>query len=372
MPAPLDPARGTAHWNSKLTEEKVTEIRRLAMTDRRNSNRVLAERFEVSPALIGLVVTGKIWAHVPMPIVDPADVVVAGASVRVAIKEITPEMVEPCRDRFWQMADRSNPDGCWLWTGRLSSMKKGFFSISKHPNLLAQRVAWVLTNNASPGEQNVINLCSEPRCVNPAHLMLGTLAESTANRIDKGRVVLKKEVEPKLHRPIKPLNIKEAWKRAPAFFLYVDRSAGPSACWPWVGATGGSNPGAKCGIFGVRPNGLHQASRIAYALHHGVDPGQLFVCHTCDNRMCVNPAHLFLGTPKDNMDDMRAKGRAKPGTPQRGEASHKAKITEEIVRTIRDEYGRRLATQRELAARFALSTRQIWMIVARRSWAHVV
>jgi len=55
------------------------------------------------------------------------------------------------------------------------------------------------------------------------------------------------------------------------------------------------------------------AHRVSYAVHYGVDPLSLMVCHTCDNPACVNPKHLFLGTAKDNAEDKSRKGRVRRG-----------------------------------------------------------
>ncbi len=83
------------------------------------------------------------------------------------------------------------------------------------------------------------------------------------------------------------------------------------ACWEWIAG----KSGIGYGVIQVDKK-LLLAHRFSYELHFGQIPKGLFVCHVCDNPSCVRPEHLFLGTPKDNMDDMRKKGRAKYTQPQ--------------------------------------------------------
>ena len=85
------------------------------------------------------------------------------------------------------------------------------------------------------------------------------------------------------------------------FWAKVEKR-GPNECWPWR-----AKRQMRGGDYGHFESKL--AHRIAFELHYGIAPGNKCVCHSCDNPPCCNPAHLWLGTRKENMDDMRRKGR---------------------------------------------------------------
>lgn len=112
------------------------------------------------------------------------------------------------------------------------------------------------------------------------------------------------------------------------FWSKVDMS-NREGCWEWQGAISKNGYGS----FGL--NGRAQtASRLAYWIANGEYPGKQFVLHKCDNRKCVNPAHLYLGDVKQNSKDMVDRGRWRGGDSS-GSKNGNAKLTEADIVEIR-------------------------------------
>lgn len=141
------------------------------------------------------------------------------------------------------------------------------------------------------------------------------------------------------------------WKRITPqnFFDWADQSDGPDSCWPWLS---GRN-GVGYGCFYRRSKRCY-AHREAYEISYGPVPDGLYVLHKCDNRICCNPRHLFLGTHLENIADMVAKGRN-----AKGERNGLAKFTDEKVAMIIDAYKPGLTTQQEVADRFGVDRRYV-------------
>ena len=139
-------------------------------------------------------------------------------------------------------------------------------------------------------------------------------------------------------------------------------------CWIW---TGGVNGRGRPSLYpkGERTKPI-LAHRYSYSLHYDEDIKDLYVCHTCDEILCVNPEHLFLGTQQDNMDDMVSKGRShKP----KGELNGRSILTEEQVLFIRNNCVKRSPTLgiRALAKKFGVTDSTISDCLHNKSWRHL-
>jgi len=144
------------------------------------------------------------------------------------------------------------------------------------------------------------------------------------------------------------------------FWEKVDKK-GRNGCWNWTAA---SNDYGQLKIKGLNL----RAHRVSYFLANGPIPEGLLVCHHCDNRYCVNPNHLFLGTQKDNIQDAIRKNRFK--FTGKGEDCYVHKLSETDVINIR---GRCLKGENmnALAREFAVSPPTIHKIKARTRWGHI-
>lgn len=113
-------------------------------------------------------------------------------------------------------------------------------------------------------------------------------------------------------------------------------------------------------------NKPQMAHRIAYRLATGEDPGELSVCHTCDNPPCCEPTHLWLGTHKENMADRTKKGRTNPPKFS-GEKHPAARLTSTDVIAIRQSP----ESNNSLAARFGVGAANIRRIRLHETWRDV-
>lgn len=131
-------------------------------------------------------------------------------------------------------------------------------------------------------------------------------------------------------------------------------------CWEWIGCQDTKG----YGFLNVASRTL-RAHRLSWEIHNGPFDQSLCVLHSCDNRCCVNPAHLFLGTQADNMADMNAKGRH-----CRGQGVKNAKLTPDAVREIRSARQSGVPVY-ELMKTYSISRNHVRLVAIGKMWSHV-
>lgn len=160
-------------------------------------------------------------------------------------------------------------------------------------------------------------------------------------------------------------------KNTPETFWAKVEKKGSDECWNWTGCLNHANSYGK-----IKYQGRHyHAHRLAWILTYGpIDSSKTFVCHKCDNPVCCNPSHLFLGDAFTNNRDCIAKGRYKripDASKVRGEDCHTAVLTEEKVREIRKLYAEGKLSLKRLAQQFGVTDGTIYQIVSKKTWKHV-
>jgi hypothetical protein len=150
-------------------------------------------------------------------------------------------------------------------------------------------------------------------------------------------------------------------KRWQLFWSLVDMSGGDYGCWPWVG----SKMAHGYGRFwtGGAYVTAHRLARLGAAAIGSSSPT---VCHSCDNPICCNPGHLFLGSQTDNLDDMWRKNRGRFGREH-----YAAKITEAEAVEIRARYAAGGISQRALGEMYGLTQQGVWCVI-HKNWDRAI
>lgn len=263
---------------------------------------------------------------------------------------------------FWKKVDRGSASSCWLWTASMKGRGYGAVRVNKQA-LSAHRVAWELIHGPVPPRKMVYqDFCNDPACCNPSHMKVGSKSDAmlAASRHGTrfGRVSVTKTQKPRKQyaKPYPTLTEKQFR----AFWAKVDKR-GPDECWEWTAAGKGNYGAFSAGGRQLR------ATRVSYMLAYSELPLDLDVCHSCDNPGCVNPAHLFLGTRKKNLQDCTEKGRQNAA---RGVAAGKAKLVPEQVYEIRRRYDAGEPSL-QISKDFGVSAQSVGAIGLRKSWEHL-
>lgn len=227
-------------------------------------------------------------------------------------------------ERFWKKVNFRGPvpsncpelGPCWLWTAYTDEFGRGQFWTGRKL-VHAHVIAWELCGERVPDGMVLLHRCDVAGCLNPAHIRPGTQPENMAEMVSRGLHNPRGMRHP--GRPVPPRR-----DHVPTFeerFWAKVNKNGPipthqpelGPCWVWTGSTN------QCcyGLFGIGGSGNIMVAHKVYwkIIAKRELPAGMELLHTCDNPSCVRLEHLRTGTHKENMQDMKTKGRI--GTSER-------------------------------------------------------
>lgn len=224
--------------------------------------------------------------------------------------------------------------GCWLWLGKTDKGGYGYKN-ANYRSVRAHRHAWVLYRGQIPEGHEIRHTCGVRLCVNPEHLVaVEALNTPTVEAL------------------------KKRFERA-----YIPEPN--TGCWLWTGKLRSNGYGVMI------HDGIEiPATRISWLLADGASPPtDLEACHRCDTPACVNPDHLFLGTPMENIHDCWRKGRGSVNA-RRKDGSRPRSLKPHEVLEIRAKHAAGASTQ-TLAEEYGMTRTNMRFIVTRKTWGYL-
>jgi len=256
----------------------------------------------------------------------------------MSLKELSKKDI----DKFWDSVVKNESNNCWDWRGIKDRNNRGIMFAVNKKNIVysAAHISLFLNRNIDVSGTPIRRLCENMWCCKPDHL-----------------VIKKKDLSI-------PLDIVLTKKRLRNFWARV-KIKDKDECWEWQGCKD------KKGYGQINLNyKTYRTHRLSYMIKHNLSyiSGGMCVLHKCDNPVCVNPDHLWLGTNFDNVQDRHAKGRS---SASKGESSHFHKLNEKTVRKIRQDYKTGNFTTRKLAVKYNTSKSNIGHIVHNKTWRDI-
>lgn len=241
--------------------------------------------------------------------------------------------MEYLKEIFEQSYSIDKVTNCWNWNGNLNWC--GYGELRKRINkksyrIRAHRFSFELNFGKLGNKTRIFQACHNKKCVNPEHLKV-------------------KECFGAERKPVK--------ERFECSYKKDEKSR----CWNWIKDLDKKGYG-QIHDYKNGKRVTRAAHRVSYEINKGEIPQGMIVCHSCDNRKCVNPNHLWIGTTQDNINDKLKKNRGLYGSKHQN-----SKLTEEDVLEIRASSEKKA----HLARKYKVSFMVITSILRRNTWKHI-